>query len=152
MDTVQITKPDADSMCLMGYTANEWLQYYQNIWTRNLIARTIDIKSDEAQKAKNKNEEVQLNDGRIGTVAERLEERKQLVIDALKILGSIEVLMAMSAEELSACWSEKALAVADDMITPPPVEAAPESPATEPVAEIPAEPTPVEAAPSEPAQ
>lgn len=118
MDPIQ-TMPAHDAMTKAEYTPAEWLTYYKNIWTRNLIARTIDMQSDTLLKASDPKGEVMSDEGRPIPVAARLEHRKILVQDALTLLGAINSLGAIKPDEfIEKFWSKEALAVAPDMIPP----------------------------------
>ncbi len=134
------TMPVVDGLCKTTYTAKEWLNYYWNVWNRNLVARTIDVQTDTALKAINPEELVQADDGRQITVKERLELRKILVQDALNLLAGIKILMDIpDADFENKVWSAEALKVAEDMIPkeePAPAPeatpaATPEAPASE---------------------
>lgn len=141
--------PNVVDLTKRKITAQEWLQYYQNIWTRNAVARTVDVKVDEALKAINPDELVEsgMNDGGVIPVKERLEHRKILVQDALDISEAIGKLIAHTPEEFEKSeWSKEALAVAKDMMpvesnvmdeTPVEVDAEHE-PAEKPVQDVPA--------------
>lgn len=140
--------PSVDALCKNVYTAGDWLNYYWNLWTRNLAARTIDVETDIELKAEDPEQLVDMDTGVQAPVKVRLEHRKILVQDALKLLRAIEKLQALG-DELPKVWSDEALAVAQDMLEPEtPAQPAPaaEQPATEPAAETPA--TPAEAAPA----
>lgn len=155
-----VTMPNVIELATRKITAQEWLQYYQNIWTRNAVARTVDVKVDEALKAINPEEPVEsgMGDGQVIAVKERLEHRKILVQDALDISEAIGKLIAHTPEEFEkAEWSKEALAVAPDMLpvpsnvmgeTPAEVDAEHE-PAEKPVQDEPAtEGQPEETAPT----
>lgn len=80
-------------------SAVEWLHYYFNQWSRNAIARTIDVQSDMTLMEKNPNEQVQVDSQnpmelKFVPIAERLEMRKIALQDALNILESIESVMS----------------------------------------------------------
>lgn len=116
-DNVQQILPVLELMATKEYTPKEWLNFYKNLWTRNLVARTIDVQSDTLLKAQNAEEIVMTDDGRQVKVGERLELRKIYVRDALSLIKAIDALNEKTAEEfVEACWSDKALAVAEDMI------------------------------------
>lgn len=118
-DPVQ-TMPTNDTLCNENFTPRQWLLYYKNIWTRNLIARTIDVQTDVVLKSKTPDERVQGAEGNIITAKERLEERKMIVQDALNLIEAIDFLLAIPEEEFEAkTWSKEALAVAEDMIQKP---------------------------------
>lgn len=113
------TIPNVAELSARDFTAKQWLRYYKNIWTRNAVARTVDVVADEALKAINPEEPVEsgIGDGRVIPVKERLEHRKILVQDALDVREAIDKLLALSEEEFEkARWSKEALAVAKDMM------------------------------------
>lgn len=118
-DNVQ-TMPNMEYMVKAKLTPKEALNYYRNIWTKNMIARAIDVQCDINSKAKNPNEPVphEGEGNREVTVKERLEFRKILLQDAVDLLAAIDKLNALSDEELPKFWGTEALAVADDMLPP----------------------------------
>jgi len=98
-------------------TVKHWLVYYKNVWTRNLIARTVDLQGDIEMAAKNPTEVVLSDDQtKTQTVTERIENRKMLVQDALNVVQTIGVLLDKANDQavdfLDMFWSEKALAPA----------------------------------------
>lgn len=154
MPETSTTLPASAELAQRDFTPQQWLQYYKNIWTRNAVARTIDVKVDEAIKAVNPEEPVDSDTerGQVITVKERLEHRKILVQDALDLCEAIEKLMQIAPEEfVKSTWSKEALAVATDMIPETPAEGineeqpvptpeeAPKEPEAEPAPETPAE-------------
>lgn len=139
------TLPTAAELAKRDYTPQEWLQYYKNIWTRNAVARTIDVKVDEAIKATNPEELVDSDTerGQAVTVKERLEHRKILVQDALDLCEAIEKLMQIAPEEfVKSTWSKEALAVAADMMPETPAEVTGEDQPVPTPEEAPKEPAP----------
>ena len=111
--------PSFDTLTKQQYTAQEWMQYYKNIWVRNLVARTIDVKNDQKLKAKNPDELVMGEDGNPLPVKVRLENRKIVVQDALDLIATIDELLAISGDTFAATvWSEEALKVDEDMLPP----------------------------------
>ena len=115
MDPMQ-TLPPLRAMITENFTLSQWLTYYQNIWTRNLAARMIDVETDAALKTEDPEQEVQMDDGRTVAVKVRLEHRKILVADSLALLSKIDALLALSPDDLKKKTSEDALAVAADML------------------------------------
>lgn len=114
MDPIQ-TMPLMHTMTEVIYTPKQWITYYKNTWVRNCVARTIDVKVDEVKKAKNPDELVEFNGQEI-PVKVRLEHRKMLLQDALELVTAADLLNETPAEEWDEkVWSEKALAVAEDM-------------------------------------
>lgn len=113
-DQVQVM-PEVNAMVLNNYSKREWLQYYKNVWVRNCMARAIDVQTDIILKEKNPESTVQLEDERPAPVKVRLEMRKIALQDGLNLVAGIDTLMAKSEEELEAFFTEKALAVAEDM-------------------------------------
>lgn len=125
MQESSTTLPTSAELAQRDFTPQQWLQYYKNVWTRNAVARTIDVKVDEAIKAINPEEPVDSDTqrGEVITVKERLEHRKILVQDALDLCDAIEKLMQIAPEEfVKLTWSKEALAVATDMIPETPTE------------------------------
>jgi hypothetical protein len=111
--------PDISSLCANTYTKKQWLNYYKNVWTRNLMARAIDVQTDATLKAKNPEEIVQTDDQRQVPVKERLEIRKMLVQDALDLIVGIDALLIIAEKDnefQTLVLSPEALAVAKDMI------------------------------------
>lgn len=82
------------------------------------MARSIDVQTDIKLKKANPEDPVQTDDGRTIPVKQRLEERKVMVHDAAELLLGIDLLLAMTDEELDATSGEEFLKVADDMIQP----------------------------------
>ena len=39
-----------DGLTKKSYSPKEWLQYYKNVWGRNVIARTVDVKTDRCSR------------------------------------------------------------------------------------------------------
>jgi len=116
MDPTQ-TMPDNGSLCKNTYTKKEWLNYYKNVWTRNLVARCIDVETDKALKAINPEEAVLDETNREITVKQRLEIRKILVQDAIDLIAGIDKLLAIEDEKFDEMvLSKEALKVAEDMI------------------------------------
>ena len=121
MDPIQ-TMPNMEFMVKANLTPRECLQYYKNVWTRNVVARTIDVACDQALKTKDPEELVANDDGRQIPVKERLEHRKIIVQDALDLIAAIDVLLAIPEAEFTAkVWSKEALKVDADMLPPEPV-------------------------------
>ena len=115
-DNIQ-ESPSLKDLCEGKYTYKQWLTYYKNIWTRNLMARSIDVQTDMALKAKNPEESVQDDQGRQVPVKVRLEIRKMYVQDALDLIAGIDKLIEVKDEEFEAkVLSKEALAVAEDML------------------------------------
>jgi len=109
--------PDISSLAANTYTKRQWLNYYKNVWTRNLMARCIDVQTDTTLKAKNPEEMVQTDDQRAVPVKERLEVRKMLVQDALDLIAGIDALLAIEDDKFDEqVLSADALKVAPDMI------------------------------------
>lgn len=116
MNPIEQTMPSFDAMAKQEYTAKEWLNFYRNVWVRNLVARTIDVQRDRMLKELNPNKQVQLGDVMM-PVKERLEHFKMNVEDALAILRAIDLLRCLDNDELEEKnWTPGALAVAPDMV------------------------------------
>jgi len=116
MDPMQ-TMPDVKDMATTEYSPKNWLLYYKNVWTRNAIARTIDVQTDAILKAADPEQTVLTDEGQPVAVKQRLEQRKIILQDALNLLEGIEALTAIDEKEFTAkCWSKESLAVAEDMI------------------------------------
>ncbi len=116
-----------EAMVTKDYTVRQWLTYYKNIWTRNLAARLIDVKTDQQLKAKDPNgvtDEAGADGRTPKSVKVRLEERKLAVQDSVDILAGIDAMLALTPEELTAAAGAEALKVDADMIplAPAPVE------------------------------
>ena len=109
--------PTFDQMLTSQYTPKQWLQYYKNIWTRNLMARCIDMQSDITEKASNPDRMVLPDDGSGITlpIKERLELRKISVSEATQLLSALEILITKTDEEVVAFFSADNLKVAEDM-------------------------------------
>lgn len=113
-----ITLPTANELATQKFTSINWLTYYLNMWTRNVVARTVDVQADQTIKDKDPNEEVE-GTGRPIKVSQRLEERKILLEDALKTVTAIEALLALSEEDLKKkFWSPEALKVDETLLNP----------------------------------
>jgi len=116
--------PSMDAMLTQEYSPRQWLNFYKNVWTRNLIACMTDVTADRlllAIEPLAETKEVLTNEsghpiiGENGkrqhkTIAERLEERKGAVQNSLDILASLNSLIALSDEDLVKTWSDEALA------------------------------------------
>lgn len=102
-------------------TPREWLIYYKNIWTRNAVARAIDVNTDQVLKVTTPDAVfLDQNTGQTITVAERLENRKISVQDALDIIAGADRLLATPDEEFEKTYfSAEALKVSPDMIPSP---------------------------------
>lgn len=101
-------------------TTKEWLQYYINTWTRNVIARTIDVETDKALVAQDPDMLVlaqNAQDGQQMKVIQRLEVRKASLSDAVAIMNEATYLIGLSDAELAAKWTPEALAL-DPALTP----------------------------------
>lgn len=103
--------PSFDALCNTNYSAKQWLQYYRNIWTRNLMGSMCDVQHDSAILAKDPNAESteMVADGKGGarpkTFAERVEERKANAERALGIIAAIDQLVALSDTDLAAAMT-----------------------------------------------
>ena len=115
---VPLVMPSAVELAKLKFTPKEWLTYYRNVWLRNAVARTIDVKNDEMAKAKDPEQIVSHDsNGDPVPVKERVETRKILVQDALDIVRVIDELLKTEDSVFEEThWSEKALAVAEDMM------------------------------------
>lgn len=127
-----------DVLSTKSLTDKEWLIYYRNVWMRNVVARTIDVDCDAVLKANNPDEMVQ-NDNpndfnkQFLPVAERLERRKIALADGIKLIASIDRLLAI--ENIPGTfWTEDALKVSDDMMRATDPNAAPVDTVVEEVA------------------
>jgi hypothetical protein len=107
--------PSLDALTRDLYTPRDWLRYYRNIWTRNVVSYTIDVEYDTALNAKDPETPVPYNSS-VGTVdipvKDRLENRKEMLSHALATLAAIATLEALTNEELEARWSDQALQAA----------------------------------------
>jgi len=109
--------PDVKDMATSDYSPRNWLQYYKNIWTRNAVARTIDVQTDAILKAVDPEQVVLTDEGQPVPVKQRLEQRKIILQDALNLLEGIESIVAVEEKEfVTKFWSKEALAVAEDML------------------------------------
>lgn len=101
-------------------TVKEWLTFYLNIWRRNVIARTVDMKVDEVRAAVNPNEMVMVHPGTQDMqqvkIVQRLDIRKQAVSDGLELVRTIEELLTLPEGELEkTLWSEEHLKLNPDI-------------------------------------
>lgn len=108
--------PNLESMVKGKYGVRDWLNYYRNVWTRNLTARLTDVQTDTELKKKTPDETVQGDDGQPLPVKHRLEIRKIAVQDAVNLIGNIDKLLALDDAQLAATYGLEALKVAADMI------------------------------------
>lgn len=116
MDNPQ-TSPSSMELANLTLTPRQWLNYYRNIWVRNSIARTIDVQTDMALKAKDKTMMVPDETGQNVLIGARLESRKIILQDALELIESIDTLLGVSDENfIKERWSKEALAVEADMM------------------------------------
>lgn len=136
MDNPQVT-PSTDILTQKNYTMREWLMFYKNIWTRNLVARLVDVNTDIAGKKINAEEMVLCDDKQYRTVSERLELSKISVKKAKEILASINELMALNDVELVGRYSDVALAFTPDPSANVGAETEPADPKKEEVAQAP---------------
>lgn len=116
--------PSMDAMLKTLYSPADWLTFYKNAWTRNLIACSTDVMSDTMALAANADAETSENVvNEVGQtmlnehglpkkklVRDRLEERKRTVQNAVDILAAIDALIALSPDDLAKQWSPEALA------------------------------------------
>ena len=115
-DNLMQTMPPLDDMIKKEVTAKEWLLFYKNVWTRNAMARAIDILTDKEAKAIDPEQPVAHNN-EIVAVKVRLEDRKIALQDALDIINAVNKLLEIPDEEFDAkVTSKEALAVDEDMI------------------------------------
>lgn len=129
MDNLVEVLPNINGMTGKVYTSREWLTFYKNAWTRNAMARAIDVATDKVLKAENPEQPVESGE-QIVSVKFRLETRKIALQDALNILAGVESLLAIEDGEFDAkVLSKEALAVDEDMI--PKTEVTPEQPTAE---------------------
>jgi len=141
MDNLVEVLPNINGMTGKVYTKREWLTFYKNAWTRNAMARAIDVLTDRTLKAENPDQIVESGDDFV-PVKVRLETRKINLQDALNILGGIETLLAIKDSEFDTqILSKEALAVDEDMIPKeaPAPEVTPETPVEPQKEEAPAE-------------
>lgn len=104
--------PSFDALTHKNYSPREWLQYYRNIWTRNLMGSMTDVQHDgmllaaDPEALTDGSGQNLIPDGKGGarakTIAERIEERKANANRAIGIITSIDALMAKTDEELAA--------------------------------------------------
>ena len=113
--------PNFELLVGRDYSATEWLRFYKNIWTRNLMARVIDVQTDKTIHAKDAYAELveqdQFRNQRVVKIKDRLEDRKILVQDALDIIRSADELLDLAKDDavfIEATLSEKALAPAPE--------------------------------------
>ena len=112
--------PAMSALVKETFTRREWLNYYLNIWGRNITARLIDVQSDEALKAVNPETMVELEQGQPEVAVKvRLEIRKQSVKDARAIIEATQALLTKTDEELELLDSDDALKVSADMLPQP---------------------------------
>ena len=108
------TMPSMEAMIKNAYSVQDFLNYYRNIWVRNLAARLIDVETDVVAKGINPEEIVQEGNEEM-PVKIRLERRKIYVKDAMGIIAAMDSLIALK-EGVMAKTSDAALAVATDML------------------------------------
>lgn len=106
-----------ETLATKDYSPKQFLQYYINLWKRNVIARAIDVLCDEKTKALEGKDHVVELDGRPMTIGERVEARKILIQEAQDIVDAASELLALSDEDLAKRWTTD-LAVAEDMLPP----------------------------------
>lgn len=123
-----------EALATKEFTQKQFLNYYINIWNRNVAARLIDVQTDLTKKEANPDELVEL-DGKVMKIGERVELRKILVQDAMDIYNAAKKLYSLPDLDLAHLSSVEGLRVAEDML---PV--APETP----MVEVPAEARPDE--------
>ena len=115
-----------DAMLKNKYTLRDWINFYRNVWNRNLAACLTDVMADTQLLASDPNavttEKVTNAVGQImlgengeveyKTAKARLEERKLSVQNAVDLLAAIDALDALSDDDLTKAWSPEALAPA----------------------------------------
>lgn len=165
-DPVQ-SMPGMAELTKNNYGPKEWLTYYKNVWTRNIIARAIDVQTDISALAIDPEGEVveqdMMGNTKIVPIKERLEMRKIAIQDAQDIIDAIDALL-VSANDTTVDFAQKyfskeALAVQPEEkksdesqaeTTEPVAEVVPAEEKKEEVAETPAEEEkPVDNTPSE---
>lgn len=118
------SQPSMDAMLTQKYSLANWLNFYHNVWTRNLAACLTDVQADTtllasdpealtAEPVKNAVGQMMLSEkGEVlyKRADERLEERKASVQNSIDILAAIDALEQLSPEDLAAKWSPEALA------------------------------------------
>lgn len=114
-DANQQFMPHLEVMAKGNLEKKDWLRYYKNVWVRNLTARLIDVETDKVMKAADPEQVVLLDDGQSVPVKVRLEHRKIMVQDAVDLIAGIDLLMALSDEELDKKAMPEALVVDEDM-------------------------------------
>lgn len=114
MDGEGQVMPSFDAMCNTSYEPKQWLQYYRNIWSRNLMGSMTDVQHDSAIVAVNPaaltdGQQDLVPDGKGGarqrTLAERANLRRENAERALGIIASIDQLMALSDADLKAAMT-----------------------------------------------
>lgn len=113
-DSIVQALPEVKDMVTQAYTYRNWLQYYFNIFTRRVIASTVDVEHDANLKAENANKFVDHTVDAMGNMRQvqvkfRLEERKEELEKCIGILGAIKRLMALSDEDLAQYWTKEYL-------------------------------------------
>lgn len=142
MDPIQqIPFLSIEAMVTKDYGTRQWLQYYKNIWERNVSARLIDVYTDTVLKAKDANMPTdeqdtdvagrpmfEANNAIMKPVKKRLEERKIALQDGIDILKGISAVLALDDAAIAKMCSPEALKVAEDMLPKPPAAATPAAP------------------------
>lgn len=82
-----------EAMITREYDYKDWLHYYRNNWRRNVVAHTIDVNDDATRFAAFPEDQVE-QDGAMIPLKIRLEVRKTHLVNAQKVLASIDALIA----------------------------------------------------------
>lgn len=130
--------PSMDAMLTQTYSLSQWLNFYRNVWTRNLAACLTDVQADAAllatdpealtgENVTNAVGQIMLdehNEVKKKRASDRIIERKASVQNAIDILAAIDSLETLSPEDLAAKWSPEALATPAKKDAAAPAEAA----------------------------
>lgn len=104
--------PTFDVLTKVLFTPKQWLNYYRNIWQRNMMGSMVDVMHDGGKPAgdstiDNVTDDVgrAVVDEKTGeivkkTFGERLEERKSNVKRCAGVIAAIDKLLALSEDEL----------------------------------------------------
>lgn len=118
-----LSMPSMDAMLTNTYGIRQWLNFYRNVWTRNLAACVIDVQADAAllavdpnaltgEAVKNAVGQMMLTDkGEVEykRADVRIEDRKQSVQNAVDILSAIDAMESLDDDALAKAWSPEAL-------------------------------------------
>lgn len=144
--------PSNELMLSKKIPVGQMMQYFNNLWMRNVAANIVDIMADEKRKAENPQELVegddQRNRGNMLPVAVRLELRKQRLQTGLAIYNATVKALELGDEALMAKYTSEEFLKIDESVFLPPTPPSDTTPPAETQTELKVEEPAAEAAPA----